>query len=51
MSKILIRADGGKEIGLGHVMRTLVLAKELSKYFDIYCNQFKDFNLLEEEVI
>lgn len=21
------------------------------KYFDIYCNQFKDFNLLEEEVI
>lgn len=29
MSKIVIRADGGKDIGLGHVMRTLVLANEL----------------------
>ena len=36
MSKILIRADGGKEIGLGHIMRTLVLAKELRKYFEVY---------------
>ena len=29
--KIFIRADGGEAIGLGHIMRTLVLAKELEK--------------------
>lgn len=29
--KIFIRADGGETIGLGHIMRTLVLAKELEK--------------------
>lgn len=29
--KIAIQADGGTEIGMGHVMRTLVLAKEISK--------------------
>ncbi|MFT8352407.1 UDP-2,4-diacetamido-2,4,6-trideoxy-beta-L-altropyranose hydrolase [Clostridium saccharoperbutylacetonicum] len=29
--KIFIRADGGKEIGLGHVMRMLVLGEELQK--------------------
>ncbi|NRT73681.1 UDP-2,4-diacetamido-2,4,6-trideoxy-beta-L-altropyranose hydrolase [Clostridium beijerinckii] len=29
--KIFIRADGGISIGLGHVMRMLVLAKELKK--------------------
>ncbi|MCI1477711.1 MAG: UDP-2,4-diacetamido-2,4,6-trideoxy-beta-L-altropyranose hydrolase [Clostridium beijerinckii] len=29
--KIFIRADGGNTIGLGHVMRMLVLAKELRK--------------------
>lgn len=28
---ICIRADGGSTIGMGHVMRTLVLAKELKK--------------------
>lgn len=27
--KIVIRADGGREIGMGHIMRTLVLAKKL----------------------
>lgn len=27
--KIIIRADGGREIGMGHIMRTLVLAKKL----------------------
>lgn len=29
--KIFIRADGGKSIGMGHVMRTIVLASELRK--------------------
>lgn len=29
--KIFIRADGGKSIGMGHVMRMLVLASELRK--------------------
>lgn len=29
--RIAIRADGGNTIGMGHIMRTLVLAKELSK--------------------
>ncbi|AQR96971.1 UDP-2,4-diacetamido-2,4,6-trideoxy-beta-L-altropyranose hydrolase [Clostridium saccharoperbutylacetonicum] len=29
--KIFIRADGGKDIGLGHIMRMLVLGEELQK--------------------
>lgn len=29
--KIAIRADGGAQIGMGHIMRTLVLAKEFVK--------------------
>ena len=29
--KVFIRADGGEKIGLGHVMRMMVLAKELKK--------------------
>ena len=29
--RIGIRADGGTEMGMGHIMRTLVLAKELKK--------------------
>src|SRR5471030_2452428 len=29
--KVFIRADGGNNIGIGHIMRMLVLAKELSK--------------------
>lgn len=36
MYKVVIRADGGKEIGLGHIMRTLVLAKELRKYLEVH---------------
>lgn len=38
--KIFIRADGGISIGLGHVMRMLVLAKELKKNNEIIflCN-------------
>ena len=36
MTRIAIRADGGSKIGMGHVMRTLVLAKELAKTNDIF---------------
>ena len=45
--KIFIRADGGNSIGLGHVMRTLVLAKELRKQNNqvIYlCRDEKNFH-------
>ncbi|MDS1002887.1 UDP-2,4-diacetamido-2,4,6-trideoxy-beta-L-altropyranose hydrolase [Clostridium sporogenes] len=34
--KIAIRTDGGDNIGMGHIMRTLVLAKELAKTNDIF---------------
>lgn len=33
--KIFIRSDGGKDIGLGHVMRMLVLADELRKSSEV----------------
>ncbi len=33
--KIVIRADGGKKIGLGHIMRTLVLAKQLKSFSEV----------------
>lgn len=36
MMKIGIRADGGATIGMGHIMRTLVLAKELSKTEEVF---------------
>ncbi|MGY0375139.1 UDP-2,4-diacetamido-2,4,6-trideoxy-beta-L-altropyranose hydrolase [Clostridium sp. JNZ J1-5] len=34
--KIAIRADGGSKIGMGHIMRTLVLAKELKKTNEVF---------------
>ena len=34
--KIAIRADGGSQIGMGHIMRTLVLAKELAKKNEVF---------------
>lgn len=34
--KIAIQADGGTEIGMGHIMRTLVLVKELSKENEVF---------------
>jgi UDP-2,4-diacetamido-2,4,6-trideoxy-beta-L-altropyranose hydrolase len=33
--KIIIRADGGINIGMGHVMRTLVLADHLSEFAEV----------------
>ncbi|OAA92756.1 UDP-2,4-diacetamido-2,4,6-trideoxy-beta-L-altropyranose hydrolase [Clostridium coskatii] len=36
MATIAIRADGGSQIGMGHIMRTLVLAKELAKTNDVF---------------
>lgn len=36
MTSIAIRADGGTKIGMGHVMRTLVLAKELAKTNNVF---------------
>ena len=33
--KLVIRADGGLEKGMGHIYRTLTLAEELRNYFDI----------------
>lgn len=33
---ICIRADGGSEIGMGHIMRTLVLAEELRKKHKVF---------------
>lgn len=34
--KIAIQADGGSKIGMGHIMRTLVLAKELLKENEVF---------------
>jgi len=34
--RIAIRADGGLQMGMGHIMRTLVLAKELSKKNEVF---------------
>lgn len=35
MKKVFIRADGGKDIGMGHIMRMLTLSEELKKHFDV----------------
>lgn len=64
--KIAIQADGGAKIGMGHIMRTLVLAKELSKKSEVFylcrvdninlslqCyfnNNFKEINSLDQLV-
>ncbi|MBY6829020.1 UDP-2,4-diacetamido-2,4,6-trideoxy-beta-L-altropyranose hydrolase, partial [Clostridium botulinum] len=34
--KIAIRAEGGFQIGMGHIMRTLILAKGLAKTNDVF---------------
>nr|WP_286675300.1 UDP-2,4-diacetamido-2,4,6-trideoxy-beta-L-altropyranose hydrolase [Clostridium sp. CH2] len=42
--KIFIRADGGKNIGIGHIMRMIVLAKALNKYHSVFfiCKESKN---------
>lgn len=42
---VFLRADGGSNIGMGHVMRMLVLASELKKKYIIYflCISNKDY--------
>lgn len=44
--KIIIRADGGEQIGFGHIMRTLVLAEEISKKNTVtyVCSDKKIYN-------
>lgn len=44
--RIAIRADGGLQIGMGHIMRTLVLAHEISKKNEVYyvCRKAEDDN-------
>lgn len=47
--KVIIRADGSESIGMGHIMRTSVIAEELRKYVDVeyicmsHCHQGIDF--------
>ncbi|NLM12294.1 MAG: UDP-2,4-diacetamido-2,4,6-trideoxy-beta-L-altropyranose hydrolase [Epulopiscium sp.] len=45
--KILIRADGGKTIGMGHIMRTSVLAEELKQFAEVsyVCLEGEEFDL------
>ena len=35
LMNIYIRADGGSSIGMGHIMRTMILANELKKKYKI----------------
>ncbi|MEG1256009.1 UDP-2,4-diacetamido-2,4,6-trideoxy-beta-L-altropyranose hydrolase [Clostridium sp.] len=47
MKKILIRADGGKGIGMGHIMRMLVLAKELRNECEVsFICKYDDYKYL-----
>ncbi|AOR22917.1 UDP-2,4-diacetamido-2,4,6-trideoxy-beta-L-altropyranose hydrolase [Clostridium taeniosporum] len=47
--KIAIRADGGLQIGMGHIMRSLVLAKELKKNNNDVFYVCKQSSLLPEK--
>ncbi len=44
--KIAVRADGGTKNGLGHIMRTMALAEELKKDFDVFyiCSNKNEFD-------
>lgn len=48
-SKIAIRADGGQQIGLGHLIRCIALAHMLKRNFEIffYCKEIPDEILIE----
>jgi len=48
--KIALRADGGSVIGMGHIMRTLVLARELAKTNTIFYVCRKDKPLTEKYI-
>lgn len=52
MKSIAIRADGSNSIGMGHIMRTLVLAKELAKNNRVFyiCKDSNDYNLGKQEI-
>lgn len=43
--RVLIRADGGKNIGMGHVMRMLVLADKLNEFAEVLlvCRNNEEF--------
>lgn len=49
--KIAIQADGGYQIGMGHIMRTLVLAKELSKENEVFyiCRIERNYEYLRND--
>lgn len=44
LKSIAIRAEGGRSIGMGHIVRTLVLARELRKYFYVFYICKEDYN-------
>jgi len=48
--KIAFRADGGSVIGMGHIMRTLVLARELAKTNSVFYVCKKDEPLTEKYI-
>ncbi|SHI41591.1 UDP-2,4-diacetamido-2,4,6-trideoxy-beta-L-altropyranose hydrolase [Clostridium cavendishii DSM 21758] len=50
---ILIRADGGEGIGMGHIMRTLCLAKALAESFNVsyVCNKDEKYDAGKNKVI
>lgn len=47
MKTIAIKADGSLKIGLGHIMRTLVIANQLSKENYVYyiCKNSEEYNI------
>ncbi len=49
---IVINADGGRNIGMGHIMRTLVLAKELRNHNQVsyVCRQDEQFEMGRKKV-
>lgn len=50
--RIIIRADGGINIGMGHIMRTLVLADYLSEFAEVIyvCRSENEFHIGREYI-